>query len=156
MNSFVMELEILKPRHSLAHLLAQAIQQTIDPHVALGTGPAVDDGFYYDVLFNEGITFGEPEMKELTKIMQGLVKQNQSFISYKAKDKTDAENIIAHFGEGARFKKELIEKFTEKGISDYTFYLNVIPNAAADKLLAYTKEEYRALYKAVSAYFRAA
>lgn len=48
-----MELEILKPRHSLAHLLAQAVQQTVDPHVALGTGPAIDDGFYYDVLFNE-------------------------------------------------------------------------------------------------------
>jgi len=38
-----MELEILKPRHSLAHLLAQAVQQTVDAHVALGTGPAVDD-----------------------------------------------------------------------------------------------------------------
>lgn len=65
-----MELEILKPRHSLAHLLAQAIQQTIDPNVALGTGPAVEDGFYYDVLFSEGIIFGETEMKELTKVMQ--------------------------------------------------------------------------------------
>lgn len=65
-----MELEILKPRHSLAHLLAQAIQQTVDAHVALGTGPAVDDGFYYDVFFSEGISFGEENLKELTKIMQ--------------------------------------------------------------------------------------
>lgn len=65
-----MELEILKPRHSLAHLLAQAIQQTVDAHVALGTGPAVEDGFYYDVLLNEGIECKEENLKELTKVMQ--------------------------------------------------------------------------------------
>ena len=151
-----MELEILKPRHSLAHLLAQAVQQTIDPHVALGTGPAVDDWFYYDVLFSEWITFGEPEMKELTKVMQWLVKQNQSFIFYKAKDKTEAEKIISFFWESARFKKELIEKFAEKGISDYTFYFNTIPVAAVERVLTYAKDDYKSIYKNVSDFFASA
>ncbi len=151
-----MELEILKPRHSLAHLLAQAIQQTVDAHVALGTGPAVEDGFYYDVLFNEGVQFGEPEMKELTRVMQGLVKQNQSFVFYKAKDKAEAEKIISHFGASARFKKELIEKFAEKGISEYTFYLNTIPQAAADKLLNYAKDDYKNIYTKISEFFQSA
>ena len=148
-----MELEILKPRHSLAHLLAQAVQQTIDPNVALGTWPAVDDGFYYDVLFSEWITFGEPEMKELTKTMQWLVKQWQPFIFYKAKDKAEAEKIVSFFWEGARFKKELIEKFAEKWIAEYTFYLNTINAAASDKLLSYAKDEYTSIYKAISEYF---
>ncbi len=149
-----MELEILKPRHSLAHLLAQAVQQTVDAHVALGTGPAVDDWFYYDVLLSEGITFGEGEMKELTKVMQGLVKQNQSFVLYTAKNKAEAEKIVSHFGDAARFKKELISKFDEKGISEYTFYLNTIPAAAVEKVLGYAKDDYKAIYKKISEYFQ--
>ena len=151
-----MEPQLFKCRHSLAHLLAQAIQQTIDPSVALGTGPAVDDGFYYDVLFSEGISFGEPEMKELTKTMQGLIKQNQSFVLHNAKNKTDAEKIINLLGgstNATRFKKELIEKFHDKGINEYTFYLNVIPAAAVDKLLAHAKPGYKELYTAVTNHF---
>lgn len=70
-----MELDILKPRHSLAHILAQAVQQSIDPNVSLGTGPAVEDGFYYDMLFSEGITVSPDSLKELSKVMQGIVKQ---------------------------------------------------------------------------------
>lgn len=148
-----MELEILKPRHSLAHLLAQAVQQTIDPNVALGTGPAVDDWFYYDVLLSEGIEFGEEQLKELTKVMQWLVKQNQSFIFYKAKDKAEAEKIMSFFGDAARFKKELIEKFADKGITDYTFYMNVIPAAAAPKVLGYAHADYMNIYQNISDYF---
>ncbi len=49
--------ELYNIRHSLAHLLAQAIQQTFDPHVRLGTGPAIDDGFYYDVHFSNDMVF---------------------------------------------------------------------------------------------------
>lgn len=65
-----MEQELLKPRHSLAHILAQAAQQIIDPFVALGTGPAIDNGFYYDMLFSDGIAFSEEHLKDLTKTMQ--------------------------------------------------------------------------------------
>lgn len=148
-----MELEILKPRHSLAHLLAQAIQQTVDAHVALGTGPAVEDGFYYDVLLNEGIECKEENLKELTKVMQWIVKQNQAFVLYTAKDKAEAEKIFSFFGEAARFKKELIEKFAEKGISEYTFYMNVIPAAAVEKVLSYVKPEYKEIYQNISNFF---
>ena len=72
-----MELSLVKPRHSLAHLLAQAIQRTIDPAVQLGTGPAVDNGFYYDMLFSEGVAFGEEQIKPLQKTMEGIVKEGQ-------------------------------------------------------------------------------
>ena len=44
-------------RHSLAHVLAQAIQRSLDPKVQLGTGPAIENGFYYDVLLSDGIEF---------------------------------------------------------------------------------------------------
>jgi len=78
-------------RHSLSHVLAQAIQRTIDPTVQLGTGPAIDDGFYYDVKFSVGtvnnrpqidneskeFSFGEVELKELGKVVEGIVKEGQ-------------------------------------------------------------------------------
>jgi threonyl-tRNA synthetase len=75
-------------RHSLSHVLAQAIQRTIDPRVQLGTGPAIDDGFYYDVMFSSQATsktkqtdgtfvFDEAELKELGKAVEGIVKEGQ-------------------------------------------------------------------------------
>ncbi|MBP6085706.1 hypothetical protein KA478_00560 [Patescibacteria group bacterium] len=150
-----MELDILKPRHSLAHILAQAVQQTIDPHVALGTGPAVDNGFYYDMLFSEGIEFGEDSLKDLTKTMQGIVKHNQAFVLYTAKGKDEALHILSLLegkSNSSRFKKELVEKFSAAGEANYTFYFNTIPNAAAEKLLSHTRPEYKEAYQNLTLY----
>jgi threonyl-tRNA synthetase len=68
-------MELYAQRHSLAHVLAQAVQRSVDPAVQLGTGPAVDNGFYYDMLFSEGVDFGEDQLKPLQKIMEGVVKE---------------------------------------------------------------------------------
>jgi threonyl-tRNA synthetase len=144
-----MELDILKPRHSLAHILAQAVQQSIDPYVSLGTWPAVDNGFYYDMIFSDWIVFGEDNLKELTKVMQGIAKQNQSFIFYTAKDKSEAQHILSLLAgpnNATRFKQELVEKFSAAWEAKYTFYFNTMPAAAADKLLAWAKPEYKEIY----------
>jgi len=74
-------------------------------------------------------------------------------VLYTAKDKKDAEKIFSFFGDAARFKKELIEKFAEKGIAEYTFYMNVIPAAAVDKVLGYVKPEYKEIYKKITQHF---
>lgn len=86
-------------------------------------------------------------------MIQGIVKQNQAFVFYTAKDKAEAEKIMSFFGDAARFKKELIEKFAEKGINEYTFYLNTIPAAAVEKILGYAKDDYKSIYKNISEYF---
>ena len=71
-----MEHNNLSPiRHSLAHIVAQAVQRSLDPAVRLGTGPAIENGFYYDMLFSDGITFGEDNLKPLSKIMEGIAKE---------------------------------------------------------------------------------
>ena len=160
-----MELDILKPRHSLAHILAQAVQQAIDPRVTLGTGPAVEDGFYYDMLFSQGVEFGAEQLAHLTKTMQGIVKHNQAFRLFTAADKDEALHVVALIaGEShgtehdtTRFKQELILKFAAAGVETgttptYTFWLNTIPNAAADKLLAAAQPGYRELYATLSSY----
>ena len=46
---------IYRLRHSLAHVMAQAVQNLF-PGVKLGFGPPIDDGFYYDFLFPDGAT----------------------------------------------------------------------------------------------------
>jgi threonyl-tRNA synthetase len=81
-------------RHSLAHVLAQAIQRSLDPKVQLGTGPAIDNGMYYDMLFTNGIEFGESDLKPLQKIMEGIVKEGQGFASYTAKNLEEAKAIV--------------------------------------------------------------
>jgi threonyl-tRNA synthetase len=63
-------------RHSLAHVLAQAMQR-YRPGTLLGFGPALDDGFYYDFILPEPI--GEEDLKPLTKLMQEIVKEKQDF-----------------------------------------------------------------------------
>jgi threonyl-tRNA synthetase len=73
--SLYVSMELYAQRHSLAHVLAQAVQRSIDPTVQLGTGPAVDNGFYYDMLFSGGVVFGEEQIKPLQKIMEGIVKE---------------------------------------------------------------------------------
>lgn len=151
-------------RHSLSHILAQAIQRTIDPNVQLGTGPAVDDGFYYDVMFNweklwkieengEKIPFSfwETELKELGKIVEGIVKEGQWFGHYAAKDKSEALEICTLMGQ--EFKKELIEKFYEADNNAvYTFYYNFVDSKSLPMLEKKCNSDYIEMYSKITEY----
>ena len=66
-------------RHSLAHILAQAVQRTFDSGATLGIGPAIENGMYYDFLFSEGKKLEETMLKDITKMMQKICKENQPF-----------------------------------------------------------------------------
>ena len=44
---------LFNQRHSLAHIMVQAIQRLIDPGLELGVGPAIDNGFYHDFLWSK-------------------------------------------------------------------------------------------------------
>lgn len=77
-------------RHSLSHVLAQAVQRTIGTSVQLGTWPAIDDGFYYDMKWADSVEFRGVTLKDLQRVMEGIVKENQLFWSYTAKNKEDA------------------------------------------------------------------
>jgi threonyl-tRNA synthetase len=66
-------------RHSLAHILAQAVQRTFDAGATLGIGPAIDNGMYYDFIFSEGKKLEEDTLKNINKMMQKICKENQPF-----------------------------------------------------------------------------
>ncbi len=63
-------------RHSCAHVLAQAVQQTF-PKARLGIGPPITDGFYYD--FDVDTPFSAEDLSKLEKAMQRIVKEGQRF-----------------------------------------------------------------------------
>jgi threonyl-tRNA synthetase len=63
-------------RHSAAHVLAQAVQATVEG-AKLGIGPPIRDGFYYD--FDVDKPFTPEDLKALEKVMQRIVKEGQAF-----------------------------------------------------------------------------
>ena len=146
-----MEEAILKPRHSLSHILAQAVQRSIDPTAKLGIGPAIDTGFYYDFVFSEGIECKEDNLKELNKMMVKIVKESQLFhridLNY-----DQAKEIITLLGE--HFKIELIDEFKANGETIFSYYINTIPLSAKDNLLKGSKEEYIKKYEKLTDYLK--
>lgn len=136
-------------RHSLSHLLAQAIQRTVDTTVQLWTGPAIEDGFYYDVLLSESVEFKQDNLQWLGKVVEGIAKENQGFGKYTAKNKEEALRICDFMGQS--FKKELIEKFFQADNNAvYTFYYNFVDAKSLPMLEKKCKPEYISLYKNIT------
>lgn len=138
-------------RHSLSHVLAQATQRIIDTNAQLGTGPAIDDGFYYDMKWTDTVEFGEENLKDLQRIMEGIIKENQWFTHYVAKDKTQALELCDMMGQS--FKKELIEKFYQADKDAvYTFYYNYVDAQMLPRLEKVCSPEYISLYKKITSF----
>jgi threonyl-tRNA synthetase len=109
-------------RHSTAHVLAQAVQDTF-PDAKLGIGPPVKDGFYYD--FSVEQPFTPEDLKVLEKRMQQIVKSGQRF-SRRVVTESEAQRELA----GEPFKLRLIgseggAEVMEVGGSELTIYDNV-------------------------------
>lgn len=67
-------------RHSLAHIMATAVQH-IWPEAKFGVGPAVENGFYYDIDLglDRDITLSEEDFSRIQKEMKKIIQQNQPF-----------------------------------------------------------------------------
>ena len=70
-------------RHSCAHVLAQAVQQS-QPDARLGIGPPIRDGFYYD--FDVAQPFTPEDLKALEKAMQRIINEGQAFVRREVSD----------------------------------------------------------------------
>ena len=136
-------------RHSAAHLLAQAVQRTVDPYCDLGTWPSTDTGFYYDINFSEWVEFGEKNLKDLTKQLKMIAKEPQTFVRY--------DCVLAHWFEindltNQWLKNELLHKFKEKWEEKISYYLNVVPIWVLDNMRGST-DAYIEMYREVTKYF---
>lgn len=100
--------------HSSAHLLAEALE-SLYPDVKFGIGPAIDNGFYYDVDLGER-TFGESDLSAIEAKMKELAKKESRFIR-KEVSKTEA---LDYFRKKADpYKLELINDLQDGTITFY-------------------------------------
>ena len=90
--------------HSSAHILAQALEQ-LYPGIKLTIGPAIENGFYYDVDFGD-IAFSEKDLKEVEDKMLEIARGKHEF-SLRESSKADA--LSYYKKQGNEYKVELIE-----------------------------------------------
>lgn len=103
-----METNIEHKRHTLAHLLARAVLSHY-PNAKLTLGPAIDNGFYYDIDLGDQ-KISDEEMKTLEEEMHKLLPSWQEF-THKEVTKDEALTIFAD----NPYKQELIEEIASKG-----------------------------------------
>jgi threonyl-tRNA synthetase len=111
--------ELYRIRHSLAHVLAQAVLE-MRPGSTLGFGPPIADGFYYDFILTEPLT--EEDFPELERRMKQIIKQGQKF----EREELTHDEAMARLDEMKEpYKREYAEElFDKKGIEKLTFYRN--------------------------------
>ena len=102
--------------HTSAHLMAEAMQE-LWPGTQFGIGPAIESGFYYDVMPPEGVVISETDFPKIEKKMAELAQKKESVVR-KEISKADA---LAFFAErGQTYKNELIEELEDGHITTYT------------------------------------
>lgn len=102
--------------HTSAHLLAEALQE-LYPGIQFGIGPAIESGFYYDVMPAEGVVIKESDLPAIEKKMAELVTRKENVVRNEI-SKADAFKMFADKGE--TFKCELINDLEDGTITTYT------------------------------------
>lgn len=103
--------------HTSAHLLAEALKE-LYPGIQFGFGPAVENGFFYDVMPKEGDVISENDFPKIEAKMKELAKKNEVVVR---RDVSKAEALAEFKADGQEYKCEHIEEDLEDGtISTYT------------------------------------
>uniref|UniRef100_UPI003AEF31DA threonine--tRNA ligase n=1 Tax=Prevotella sp. TaxID=59823 RepID=UPI003AEF31DA len=103
--------------HTSAHLLAEALKE-LYPGIQFGFGPAVENGFFYDVMPKEGDVISEKDFPKIEAKMKELAKKNEAVVR---RDVSKAEALAEFKADGQEYKCEHIEEDLEDGtISTYT------------------------------------
>ena len=102
--------------HTSAHLLAEALQE-LYPGIQFGIGPAIESGFYYDVMPAQGVVIKESDLPTIEKKMAELVSRKENVVRQEI-SKADALKMFADKGE--TFKCELINDLEDGTITTYT------------------------------------
>src|SRR5688500_7013644 len=101
--------QLYKIRHSLSHVLAQAVLQ-IRPHAKLAFGPPIDNGCYYDFLFETPLT--PEDFGDIEKRMRKIIAERQEFKG----SELPASEAINHLEKlGQHFKSEYCRELAEGG-----------------------------------------
>ncbi len=102
--------------HTSAHLMAEALQE-LYPGIQFGIGPAIENGFYYDVMPPEGTVIREGDFPAIEEKMMALVQRKEALV----REEVSKVNALQFFGDrGQTYKNELIADLEDGHISTYT------------------------------------
>ena len=102
--------------HTSAHLMAEALQE-LYPGTQFGIGPAIENGFYYDIMPAEGVVIREAVFADIEKKFMELAQRKEQLLRQDI-SKADA---LKFFGDrGQTYKNELIEDLEDGHITTYT------------------------------------
>jgi len=110
---------VMKQRHTLSHVLAAAVKRIYAGTTTLqfGVGPAIENGFYYDIDFG-GVKVSDEDLKKIEKEMRKIIAQKQEMV-YSEKSREEALKWAEENGQ--KFKAELINDLPDdETISFYT------------------------------------
>ena len=102
--------------HTSAHLMAEALQE-LYPGIQFGIGPAIENGFYYDVMPAAGTVITESDLAAIEKKMAELVAKKEPVVR---QDITKADALKMFEERGETFKCELISDLEDGTITLYT------------------------------------
>ncbi len=102
--------------HTSSHLMAEALQE-LWPGIQFGIGPAIENGFYYDVYPPEGVSLKDADFEKIEKKMQELVARKEQL----TRTSISKEDALKQFTEwGQHYKCELINDLEDGHITTYT------------------------------------
>lgn len=104
-------------RHSLAHIMAAAVKE-LWPEAQLAIGPAIENGFYYDIDFGD-VKISDTDLKAIEKKMNHLLKQN---LKFERTEMSIDEAIAASEQEGHPYKTEILHDLKATGENQVSFY----------------------------------
>src|SRR5256885_7571588 len=108
-------------RHDAAHVLATAVTE-LYPGTKVSIGPPIDDGFYYDFEFPEGVTVGEGDFERIEAGMREHIKADERF---ERSDIPATEALKRFLEEDQPYKVELIEDLVrDQGVETVSLYRN--------------------------------
>ena len=108
-------------RHDAAHVLAAAVME-LYPGVQISIGPPIENGFYYDFEFPEGVTVSDADFERIEQKMREHVNADERF---EREDVTVARALERFRSEGQDYKVELIEDLVaSQGVESVSLYTN--------------------------------
>lgn len=101
--------------HSSAHLMAEAVK-TLYPGTKFGVGPAIEQGFYYDMELPDGITLTSEDIPKIESKMKELAKQDGAF----SRIEISWQDAVEYFQkEGDQYKLEILDGIKNEEITFY-------------------------------------
>src|SRR5437660_1021546 len=108
-------------RHDAAHVLAESVLE-LYPGTQVSIGPPIEDGFYYDFEFPEGVSLSEADLEPIEERIREHIKADEQFLRQDVSVGAALERFVR---EGQDYKVELIEDLVrDQGVETVSLYTN--------------------------------